>query len=379
MQGKNWDIFCRVVDNFGDIGFCWRLARQLVSEHDLKVRLWVDDLDSLKHLCPGIEVALAEQMLCGITVRHWLTPFPQTDVADVVIEAFACELPETYLTAMAARQEQPAWINMEYLSAENWVRENHGLASPQPRLTLSKYFFFPGFKPDTGGLLREKTLAQQRAAWQADPQRAWQHFGLPSAEPEEITASLFCYENPVLPDVLRCWAEGETRIRCLIPKGQALAQAADCFQRHDLNAGASFRQGNLSVHALPFLSQENYDRLLWSCDMNFVRGEDSFVRAQWAARPFAWQIYPQENAAHHVKLEAFLELYCTHMEEPVKTVCRQFWLTWNGFGQTGTVQSWPDYWRYRETLAAHAVNWATHLAEDEDLASQLVRFCKNLL
>jgi hypothetical protein len=22
----HWDIFCRVIDNFGDIGVCWRLA-----------------------------------------------------------------------------------------------------------------------------------------------------------------------------------------------------------------------------------------------------------------------------------------------------------------------------------------------------------------
>ena len=26
-----WDIFCSVVDNFGDIGVTWRLARQLVA------------------------------------------------------------------------------------------------------------------------------------------------------------------------------------------------------------------------------------------------------------------------------------------------------------------------------------------------------------
>ncbi|MFA7279668.1 MAG: elongation factor P maturation arginine rhamnosyltransferase EarP [Sterolibacterium sp.] len=379
MRGKTWDIFCRVVDNFGDIGFCWRLARQLAAEHDIKVSLWVDDLASMSRLCPGLDIAKAEQTQQGVLVRHWTTPFPLAKVADVVIEAFACELPETYLTAMAARQEQPAWINLEYLSAENWVRDNHGLASPQPRLPLTKYFFFPGFTPNTGGLVREKTLIQQRTAWQTDPERAWQHFGLPSAEPEEITVSLFCYDNPALPDLMRGWAAGKSRIRCLIPAGLALTQTANCFGQRVPCAGTSFRQGHLSVHALPFLSQENYDRLLWSCDMNFVRGEDSFVRAQWAARPFAWQIYSQENAAHRIKLEAFLELYCTRLEEPAKTVCWQFWLTWNSFGQPGADQSWPNYWRYREILATHAVNWTKHLSKDEDLAFQLVQFSKNLL
>ncbi|MBY0444112.1 MAG: elongation factor P maturation arginine rhamnosyltransferase EarP, partial [Burkholderiales bacterium] len=37
-----WDIFCRVIDNYGDIGVCWRLARQLSFEHGFAVRLMVD-------------------------------------------------------------------------------------------------------------------------------------------------------------------------------------------------------------------------------------------------------------------------------------------------------------------------------------------------
>ncbi|MBI5923613.1 MAG: elongation factor P maturation arginine rhamnosyltransferase EarP [Betaproteobacteria bacterium] len=379
MRGRNWDIFCRVIDNFGDIGFCWRLARQLVAEHDLRVRLWVDDRASLNRLCPEVNMADVEQVLQGVAIRHWTSPFPPVEIADVVIEAFACELPESYLAAMAARPKKPAWINLEYLSAENWVSENHGLASPQPRMPLTKYFFFPGFTPYTGGLLREKNLVRQRTAWQADPGNAWQHLKLPPAEAGEISISLFCYENSALPDLLRCWAAGKTRIRCLIPAGQALTQAASSFPQQDLAIGAAFRQGNLSVHALPFLSQELYDRLLWSCDLNFVRGEDSFVRAQWAARPFVWQIYPQGHAAHHAKLEAFLALYCTRLEEPAKTACRQFWLAWNGFGQTGADQSWTAYWQQRGTLATHASQWAAHLSEAEDMASQLVRFCENLL
>ena len=41
-----------------------------------------------------------------------------------------------------------------------------------------------------------------------------------------------------------------------------------------------------------------------------VRGEDSFVRAQWAALPFVWQAYPQADAAHLTKVAAFLDRYC---------------------------------------------------------------------
>ena len=26
-----WDIFCQVIDNHGDVGVCWRLARELAA------------------------------------------------------------------------------------------------------------------------------------------------------------------------------------------------------------------------------------------------------------------------------------------------------------------------------------------------------------
>ncbi|MCX7171869.1 MAG: elongation factor P maturation arginine rhamnosyltransferase EarP, partial [Proteobacteria bacterium] len=221
MPRKNWDIFCRVVDNFGDIGFCWRLARQLADEHGLQVRLWVDDLPSLSRLCPELDAARELQTQRGVLIRHWVTPFSQAEIADVVIEAFACELPSNYLAAMATRQQKPIWLNLEYLSAENWVGGCHGLASPHPRLPLTKHFFFPVFTPGSGGLLREAGLMQRRIAWQVDPATAWHQLGLPAAQAEEISVSLFCYDNPALPELLDCWMEGDAKIRCLIPAGQA--------------------------------------------------------------------------------------------------------------------------------------------------------------
>jgi uncharacterized repeat protein (TIGR03837 family) len=66
-------------------------------------------------------------------------------------------------------------------------------------------------------------------------------------------------------------------------------------------------RSRLAIHFLPLLAQPDFDHLLWSCDLNFVRGEDSLVRALWAGKPLAWHIYPQDDAAHHVKLSAFLD------------------------------------------------------------------------
>ncbi len=382
MRGKHWDIFCSVVDNFGDIGVCWRLARQLATEHGLMVRLWVDDLDSFRHLCPDIDPRRDSQTLHGVEVWRWVTPFPQLSAenpADVVIEAFACELPQSYLAAMATHPDQPVWINLEYLSAEGWIGGCHGLASPHPHLPLTKHFFFPGFVAGSGGLLRESELIRQRTAWHADPEAGWRQLGLSPAQPGETSISLFCYENPALPELLHAWATGDAPMRCLVPEGKALAQVAICLGGSPLTAGDVVRQGNLSLHALPFLPQESYDRLLWSCDLNFVRGEDSLVRALWASRPLVWHIYPQQDAAHLSKLTAFLDLYCTGLSQPAAAACRDFWQAWNQAPGPRMAAAWPAYWRQRDELAAHAIRWTAQQAGKADLAGNLVGFCGNLL
>lgn len=169
---SSWDLFCRVVDNYGDIGVCWRLARQLVQEHGHTVRLWVDDLRAFERLCPAVDTAAAAQRVSGVDIRRWsddagvaalLAEDAHAAPHDVVVEAFACDIPEPMLQRMAdaARQGRaPIWINLEYLSAEDWVATHHAMQSPHPRLPLVKHFFFPGMARGTGGVLREACWAR---------------------------------------------------------------------------------------------------------------------------------------------------------------------------------------------------------------------------
>ena len=142
----SWDIFCAVVDNFGDIGVTWRLARQLAAEHGQQVRLWVDDLDTFARLCPAASAQADQQMHEGVDVRRWSSQWPGAEPADVVIEAFACNLPQAYINAMAASGRRILWLNLEYLSAEDWIVGCHALPSLQPN-GVQKYFFFPASRP----------------------------------------------------------------------------------------------------------------------------------------------------------------------------------------------------------------------------------------
>ena len=368
-----WDIFCRVVDNYGDIGVCWRLARQLAHEHAITARLWVDDLNAFARLCPEIDSSRVSQHIAGITVCHWREPFPDVVPGDVVIEAFGCEMPISFKRAMQVKSPPPAWINLEYLSAENWVAGSHALPSPQAM--LGKYFFFPGFVAGTGGLLRERDLIAQRDAFQRDPQalaQFWFSLGIDLPRDSELRVSLFCYDNPALPGLMSQWAAGAARVTCLVPEGVGSSALARFFNTPSLQVDQSYTSGNLSVRIIPFLEQERYDRLLWACDINFVRGEDSFVRAQWAARPFVWHIYPQQDDAHRVKLGAFLDLFCAGMDDATGNPIRLFWRAWNGDG--------PAAADWRPLLKAdHARRWSENLARQTDLASNLVNFSRDLL
>ncbi len=358
MQAR-WDIFCRVIDNYGDVGVCWRLARQLAAEHGLAVRLWVDDLAALAPMAPGILADADAQETAGVEIHRWPTDFPQVDAADVVIEAFACDLPTRYLEAMARRSPAPSWINLEYLSAEPWVESCHGLASPHARLPLTKHFFFPGFTAKTGGLLRETGLIAGRDAYCA---------ALPARDALEV--SLFCYDTAPIGELLDAWALGEHPIVCHVAPGKPLATVAA-----HLGSDGPWQRGNLDLRPMPFLPQPDYDRLLWRCDLNFVRGEDSFVRAQWAARPFVWHIYPQEDAAHLAKLDAFLERYVHGLPREAAEALRAFFHAWNRGG--GAAARWPALLAHLPAVAAHNRRWAEALASQPDLATNLVNFCAN--
>jgi uncharacterized repeat protein (TIGR03837 family) len=350
----HWDIFCKVIDNHGDIGVCWRLSTQLAACGQ-PVRLRVDDASALDWMAP--------QGCAGVQVLPWQAK-PQEPGA-AVIEAFGCELPNSFQAAIAAKTRaqgrQPAWINLEYLTAESFGERSHGLPSPVlagPATGLTKHFFYPGFTPRTGGLLREPNLAKRQAGFD---RAGWLRRLNVDASGGTCVVSLFCYEPPALDELLSHWAGGPDRIHVLVTAGRAAAAVKAALARMNRSAPGWNMDSQLSFTWLPLLSQLEFDHLLWACDLNFVRGEDSLVQALWAGKPLVWQIYPQHDDAHHSKLTAFLDW----LDAP--TGLREFHLAWNGVGGSLAAPV-PESWR--ECLErARSV-----LLAQEDLATQLMRF-----
>lgn len=374
----DWDIFCNVIDNYGDIGVAWRLARALKAACASEIRLWVDDLDAFRRIWPEVDPHADSQHCLGVNIRAWRTPFPPVEPARRVIEAFGCALPANYLEAMAAQSSAPVWINLEYLSAEAWVATHHGLPSPHPRLPLTRYFFFPGYTPGTGGLPIERNYAARRAAF--DAAAYWRALGLLPPVAGETRVSLFAYENPALPALLDAWAGGSEPVTCLAPEGRVLPQLAAWLGRDALVPGARHERGALRLVVLPFTDQDRYDHLLWACDLNFVRGEDSCVRAQWAAHPMVWQAYPQDAGAHWHKLEALLALYGRDLPAPAGDAVAGLWRAWNGVPEAPAIGvAWAAWRAARPAVEAHARVWPATLTQAGTLADKLAAFAESRL
>lgn len=380
-------LYCKVVDNLGDAGVTWRLARQLASEHRLEVHLFIDAPDTLALIAPN---ARAGAILDGVRIEHWDVASPPRDPGTVVVSAFGCELPPATRAAIASRPGI-LWINLEYLSAEGWIDECHRLASRKPSDGAIEHFFYPGFSQASGGLLREATLLNQRDAFlDEDCATRWLNDLGIGALPGERRISLFCYPNAPIADWLSLIAESNRPTRVLVAQGVA-SEALQRFSGMHLKPGDRIERGALTLECYALLAQPQFDRLLWSCDLNLVRGEDSWVRAIWAGRPFLWQPYQQVDQAHRPKLEAFLArltggddrtpsldmaLRDTKHKQAAQAAMAMM-RAWDGDGELQ--QCWPVYEACLPAIARLHRQLSIDLCRQPDLCSQLLAYCQEEL
>lgn len=380
MRSLQWDIFCKVIDNFGDIGVCWRLACDLAARGQ-QVRLWADDARALSWMAPS--------GAAGVHVLPWEKVWAPAHAGalantpcDVLLETFGCHPAPEFIAGCARNHAaggiKPVWINIEYLSAQAYAERNHLLPSPVgdgPAAGWHKHFFYPGFTVASGGLLRQPELALRRAAFDRE---AWLRSRGVEWQPGQLLVSLFCYEPPALAAWLRRLALSgldEKPVALLVTAGRAahaVQSALSLLQDENFNKKglqpATDGRSMLSISYLPLLSQTDFDHLLWACDLNFVRGEDSVVRALWAGKPLVWQIYPQDDGAHHAKLEAFLGLLAAPPS------LRAFHQRWNAGADADAeaepgapAVDLPDWSRAVEAARAG-------LEAQDDLVTRLLRF-----
>lgn len=344
-----WDVFCRVIDNHGDVGVCWRLSADLAARGH-RVRLWIDDASALAWMAPDGAP--------GVQVLPWRDPIDDESPGEVVVEAFGCDPPGSFVARMAARSLPPLWINLEYLSAESYVERSHGLRSPQmagPGRGLDKWFFYPGFTDLTGGLLREQDIAPPEAR---------------TAGAGPLRVTLFSYDPPALPSLREAME--------VLPQGAQVDVTPGWSTRSVRARWGESPPGRTVWRFLEQVPQPRFDAQLRASDLNLVRGEDSLVRALWAGRPFVWQLYPQHDGAHADKLKAFLRLYLAGADGDLAGALTALWLGWNGLSplplETGDWRAVLPSGGLWEAWQHWALTQSRTWAEKPDLVSRLLDF-----
>ena len=272
-------IFCRVIDNFGDAGVAWRLAKNLHSEKNVQVVFVIDNFATLSCLEPAVNIQEKHQKINDIDIILWSDEktlsgcLKKVSQPNLVIESFACELPDCVKEIIF--QNKALWLNWEYLTAEEWAEDMHLLPSLQAN-GVNKYFYFMGFSDKSGGLLREKNLLPK-------PQKNLSG---------SLKTYIFAYSSIIWQKWFDCLAD--------LPLNMHIDLAGN-----KIDIPKNMKQNNLLFQKTAFVPQSQFDDLLLQYDFLIVRGEDSFVRTQYTGKPFFWHIYPQENLAHIKKLHAF--------------------------------------------------------------------------
>lgn len=330
------DILCKVVDNLGDIGFVYRLARALSELPDPpRLRLIVDDLASFAGICPGVTADESIQTVDGVLVVRWNNPGLEainrfrSEPPTVVIECYACGRPDWFEAILfdEANPLQRLIVNLEYLTAEPWASEFHLLPSLTRSTLVRKVFFMPGFVRGTGGLLQDKSFTaivedcastEKRLSVRRSLIQTVETGGLES----RFWVLIFSYEHDFshLVNDLAVF-NAEKPIFVLVAAGRSSAPFLDAWKK----AGSLF-----PVLPLPLLPQQKWDQFLVASDFAIVRGEETLSRASLAGRPFLWQCYPFADTGHLSKVYAFLELLKPYLNAADYDAYERLTLHFNG-------------------------------------------------
>lgn len=372
-------LFCNVIDNYGDIGVSWRLAQALHRELCWEVHLWVDDAAALQALCPDLPALPCTHQNIGI--HHW-----QPDDAEdtdtlapphIVIETFACDLPDKVLHII--RQQQPLWLNWEYLSAEDSNERLHLLPSLQADGSR-KYFWFMGFGDKSGGLIRERDYSD---GLNEDVNALRAQLGLPPKNASEWL--LFSYHSPIWAQWLTMWQQHGEAMTLLLAGHQiidSLKEAGMIPVEALLHNGDSIQTACVRLVKIPFVPQQQFDRLLHLADGLMVRGEDSFVRAQYAAKPFFWHIYPQDDDVHLEKLHAFWEKSGRCYPPELLAAHQLLSDELNGgaaLSASGRLNAWRQLWQQRDIWQKSCADWQQSLFSQPSALEKLAKFTEDTL
>ncbi len=346
MEIDSIDIFCQVIDNYGDVGVAYRLAREFKRVYpNKKLRFVINQIEELNLIrkSEDIEIILYKDIS------------KIENSADLIIESFGCEIPKEYMDK--ALKKSKLIINLEYFSAEKWVDDFH-LQESFLGGNLKKYFFIPGLSEKSGGILLDNEFLERKKKVEANKEYYLEKFEI--KEKYDLIGSVFSYEKN-FDSLIEELKKLDKKIILLI-----------LSEKTQKNFIKYFDNGNnydkIKFVKLPFFTYDKYEELLALCDFNLVRGEDSFVRALLLGKPFLWHIYPQDENTHIKKLESFLEKYCSNNKE-----LKQTFINYNI-----NKDDFSYFFKNFKEIEKYNKNYANYLIKNCNLMEKLINFIENI-
>lgn len=367
-------ILCKVVDNFGDIGFVYRLARSLSDLcPNLKLRIVADNLKSFSLLCPEIDPLKDDQNANGWQIFNWnaektcLETF-RKNPPKIILECFQCGRPE-WLETLLFTEKIPNVahiIMIDYLTAEPYAETFHKLKSLTRSAKVQKVNFMPGFTKKTGGLILDKPFLD------ALKNRTY-------VNDKFFNILFFGYQrnySPVIRALQNFNNKSEKKINLLLAKGAGFDSFLAAYE-----AEKSAEKNLFALEELQFLSQIEWDALLTKTPLLFIRGEDSLSRACLCGVPFVWHAYSQTEEYQLVKVNALLDRMSVHFSLEDFKIIRKCWQLYN------TTNADPkelenvlnDFLQNYKKLCGGFKDFSESLLKNGDLTEHLLEFIKSNL
>ena len=316
MKVNSIDIFCEIIDNFGDIGVVYRISKELKKIfQNVRIRIVLNRLDEFKVINKKAKDLDYQEIdgLIYVTEKYLKENIETFETADVFIEAFGCNVYDEYVKK--AKENSKLWINLEYLSGEKWIEDFHLQQSLIDSKVLKKIFYMPGFSEKSGGVIIDSGFLERKNYGEKNREVVLKKYFSEYDLKNKFVGTIFSYEKNFenLLETLKNY-DKETFLILMGEKTQK--SFLEILQKKSIESfGKTVKYGKITMLYADFLSQEEYEEVISAVDFNFTRGEDSFVRGILLGKPFMWHIYLQEEKAHMDKIRAFIERFKESIEE----------------------------------------------------------------
>lgn len=375
-------IFCKIIDNFGDAGICLRLAKLLSKEYNFEVIIWIDNLNILHKMQNNIDPKKDYQYhnkIKFLNSKNFNKIYNLVKIPNCIIEILESNIPNKVIKII--ENNKILWINLEYLSAEKWVENYHLVASIKPN-NVKKYFYFQGFKKKSGGLIREKNYDLQKQNFYKN-KNIGNYFLKKNNiyyEKDKIKIFIFAYSNLIWEKTIQTLKLINKKIIIWIANPKLLDNLNNKLLNYD-EKNNIYIYDNIIIQKVKFVEQKYFDYYLWLCDIAIIRGEDSFIRAQFISKIFLWNIYFQENKIHILKLNAFLNILKKYIPDNIFKSIYALSMEINDpdfkLNLEDRLQNWQNL--IYNIQKSNFKNWSNFLMKQKTAIEKLILFIKKNL